>query len=289
MTVAVNKLQNGTIELTITVPWEDVKKTYDHVVEEFVAETELPGFRKGKAPKDLAIEKLDKSKIYDHVLRDLIPQVYSQAVKDENLTPIISPRIEVVNFAEEKPLQFKALLCEKPQVELGDYKTALAKLKVEPKIWVPGEKNPPAGGEEKPAKISIDQILQAVLESAKVEVPDLLVEDEANRLLSRLIDQTQKLGMTVEQYLLAQGKTSEGLKAEYATQARQTLKLEFILDAIAEAQAIKVEDPEIEKIIEETKDLKEKEALMSQKYYLAALLRKQKTLAELDKMTQRIV
>lgn len=285
MTTAINRLQNGTIELTITVPWEDVKKTYEHVVNEFIEELELPGFRKGKAPRNLAVEKLDQNKVYDHILRDIVPQVYSQAVKDEKLTPIISPRIEVIDFGEEKPLQFKALLCEKPKVELGDYKTAIGKLKVEPKIWLPGQEKT----EEKPAKISIDKILQAVLESSSVSVPDLLVEDEANRLLSRLIDQTQKLGMTIEQYLLAEGKTSESLKAEYATQARQTLKLEFILDTVADKENIKVTDEQIEKIITETKDPKEKETLKTQKYYLAALLRKQQTLAELDKMAQNLI
>ncbi|MBI1919376.1 trigger factor family protein, partial [Candidatus Microgenomates bacterium] len=59
MISAVNKQPDGTIELTITIPAADVKKAWDQIVEETVKNTVLPGFRKGKAPKKLAEEKLD--------------------------------------------------------------------------------------------------------------------------------------------------------------------------------------------------------------------------------------
>lgn len=286
MTVAVNRLANGTIELTITVLWTDIQTTYNQVLEKFVAEAELPGFRKGKAPKEAVEAKLDKAKVYEEVLKQIVPKQYAEALKNEKIIPIISPRIEVIAAAENKDWQFKALTCERPEVKLGDYQTGIKNLKSQPKIWTPGNAQP--ANEQKP-KVKLEQILKVLLDTSSVTIPDLLIEDEANRMLSRLIDQTQKLGMTVEQYLLSQGKTSESLRAEYANLAKENLALEFILDGIANQENIKVEDQEIEKIIQETKDPKEQESLRSQKPYLSILLRKQKTLTHLDKMAQPIV
>lgn len=276
MTVAVNRLANGTIELTITIPWSEIQITYDQVVEDFVKEAELPGFRKGKAPRDLVEKQLDKTKVYEEVLKRIVPKAYADAIKQENLTPIISPRIEVIAAKEDADWQFRAQTCEKPEVKLGNYQETISKLKKEKstKIWVPGEKKE----EGKPPGPTIDEILNVLLETNQVQVPTVLVEDEANRMLSRLIDQTQKLGLTVEQYLVAQNKTTESLRAEYSQRAKTNLALEFILEAIADQEKIEVNDEEIEKVIKAAKDHKEQEALRAQKYYLATILRKQKTL-----------
>jgi FKBP-type peptidyl-prolyl cis-trans isomerase (trigger factor) len=276
MTVALSRLANGTIELTITIPWSEVKTSYDQVVEEFVKEAELPGFRKGKAPRKLVEEKLDKTKVYEEVLKRIVPKGYAEAVKQENLTPIISPRVEIIAAQEGQDWQFRAQTCEKPEVKLGNYQEAITKLKKEKhaKIWVPGKEEK----EEKSKELTLDEILKVLLEANQVQVPTLLVEDEANRMLSRLIDQTQKLGLTVEQYLVSQGKTTEGLRVEYKEQANRNLALEFILEAIADQEKIQISDEEIEKVIKAAKDIKEQEALRAQKYYLATILRRQKTL-----------
>ncbi len=290
MTVAVNRLANGTIELTITISWSEIKTTYDHVVDEFVQETELPGFRKGKAPKNLVEEILDKSKVYEEVLKHIVPKAYTEAIKQENISPIVPPKIEVIAAQPDQDWQFKALTAEKPKVKLGNYQQAISDLRKTKtnKIWVPGEdkKGPDEEKTDKPAGLALQDIIKALLETSQITIPDLLTEDEVNRMLSRLIDQTQKLGLTIEQYLLAQGKTSESIRNEYREQAIKTLSLEFILEAIADQEKIEVTDQEIENLINQTKDDKEKEALKGQKYYLETILRQQKTL---DKLANPIV
>ncbi|MCL5095408.1 MAG: hypothetical protein M1575_01655 [Patescibacteria group bacterium] len=280
MTIAVNKLANGTIELTITIPWSEIKSAYDLVVDDLIKETELPGFRKGKAPRNLVEEKMDKSKVYEEVLKKIVPQYYATAIKQENLAPIVSPQIEIIAAKEKTDWQFRAKTCEKPEVKLGNYQEAIASLKKEKqtKIWVSGKEEKP----EKPAALTLDEIVKALLSVCQVQVPDLLIEDEVNRMLSRLVDQTQKLGLTIEQYLVSQNKTSESLREEYKFQAQQTLALEFILEAIADQEKVEVNDAEIEKIIQEVKDPREQAALKSQKYYLATILRRQKTLEKLS-------
>ncbi len=197
------------------------------------------------------------------------------------------PRIEVISAQEEKEWQFRAQTCEKPAVTLGDYQKAIRSLKKdkETKIWVPGkdEKEQESTQAKKP-EVSLDDILKTLLETSKIQLSPLLVEDEVNRMLSRLIDQTQKLGLTVEQYLLAQGKTSDTLRSDYANQAGSSLALEFILEAIADRENIEVGDEEIEKLIEKSSDPKEKEELRHQKYYLASIIRRKKTLDRLTNL-----
>ena len=116
------------------------------------------------------------------------------------------------------------------------------------------------------------------MSEVEVELSDLLISEEANRLLANLVDQTQKLGLTVEQYLISKGKTSEQLRAEYAKQAAKNLSIEFALVEIADKENITVTPEDLEKIIAKVEKPEEREKLKQDSYYLAHLLRQQKTL-----------
>lgn len=281
MVSTVQKLPDSTIELTITVPWADVSKTYETVVEDAVKNAELPGFRKGKAPKDLVEKNLDKTKLYEEALKILVPQSYNAAITQHSVKPIISPKVELKEAEEGKDWILRILTAEKPPVTLGDYKKAISELKAgkSAKIWKPGDKP-----EEKPTstKPTLDEILQALYSAVTVILPGLLVEHEVNRLLSDLIDQTKKLGLTVEQYLASTGRTADSIRHEYEEQAKRTLTLEFALEAIADKEGVLVSDDDIDKVIHSAKTEEEKKALTSQRYYLASILRRQKTLDTLS-------
>lgn len=276
-------MSDGTIELTIAVPWDEIEKTYEHVVGKIVEKTELPGFRKGKAPRKLVEEKLDRGETYEEVLKKVIPDVYSKAVTEQKLHPIVTPKIELKEAIEKKDWLIRATTCEKPDIQLGEYKEAIANLKASKhkKIWLPGEKpakeNPPAGGleEQKPTR---EELLTTLATSVNVTIPTLLIEHEVNRLLSDLIDQTKKLGLTVEQYLSSTGRTGETIRKEYEEQAKRTLTLEFALEKIADSEGIFVSDDDIDTVIKTAKTDEEKKALEAQRYYIASVLRRQKTL-----------
>lgn len=267
MTSTLNKLSDGTLELTITIPWTDVAKTYEDVVVEMVKKAELPGFRAGKAPRDLVEKSLDKTKVYEEALKILIPKAYNDAVREQKVKPIVNPKIELKDATENKDWIFKAYTCERPTVTLKDYKKAVGDLKT--KILKPGEE---------PKKPTLDELLMALYNNVTISLPALLIEHEVNRLLSELIDQTKKLGLTVEQYLASTQRTSETVKKEYEEQAKRTLTLEFALEEIADKEGIIVSDDDIDAVIKTGKTDEEKEALKNQRYYLASVLRRQKTL-----------
>ncbi len=282
MADTINRLKDNTIEMTLTIPWDRVRTSYDAAVDKAVAQSELPGFRKGKAPKKLVEEKLDKTKVYEDVLQELIPQVYNEAVKKNNFTPIVTPRVELKDAKEGQDWVVRIMTCEKPEVKLGDYKKAVKELKSakHKKVWVPGA-DEPAKDDKKEQGPSMSEVLEAVYKTIDVTIPSILTEHQVNRMLSDLIEQTRKLGLTVEQYLSSTGKTSEGIRAEYEEEAKRTLALEFAIEKIADADGVLVSDDDIDKIIKSGKTDKEKKSLEADRYYIASVLRRQKTLEHL--------
>ena len=279
MTSKANKQQDNSIELEVTIPWATIADKYEEAVVEAVNNAELPGFRKGKAPRNLVEEKLDKGNVYEDVLKHLIPEIYNAAIKEQNLKPVVNPKVELKEATENKDWVIHFHTAEKPQVTLGDYKAKIQEVKAAKgkKIWLPGE-TPKPEEEGKVAKASMDDILKAVFEAIKIALPQLLIDNEINRLLSELIDQTKKLGITVEQYLASTSRTSETLRAEFATQAQRTLALEFALEDIADKEGILVTDDEISEVLKNAKSEDERKALEAQRYMLTTFLRRQKTL-----------
>lgn len=284
MISALNKQTDGTLELTITVPKKRVAAAYKKTLSQLVKETEVKGFRKGKAPLKKVEDKIGKTKIYEEVLKSLIPEVYVEAVKEQNVKPIINPQISVISLEEGKDWQIKATTCELPELKLGDYKGEIKKALASEKIWVPGKDK-----EEKTEKEESDRlrkIFQILLKTIKIQIPELLIQEEVNRMLSRLVDQTGRLGLTVEQYLASIGKTSEQIRQEYRQQAEESLKLELILSAIADKEKAQVSDSEVQKMIDAAPDEKAKKAMETptQRAYIRQLLRKRKAIDKLTKL-----
>ena len=271
MTIAQTTTSDGTLELTMTVPWRDVQATFDAVVVDTTKKAEVPGFRKGKAPQKLIEDKLDETKIYEEVLQRLIPQLYNDAIKETGVRPLISPKIELKEASKNKDWIIIARTCQRPKVTVGDYKKAIGETKAK-KIWTPGEEKK----EEK--KPSLDAILNALLSVMSVDVPKLLIEHEVNRLLSELIDQTKQLGLTVEQYLASTGRNAQSVRLEYENQAKRTLTLEFGLEEVADREGILVSDDDIDTVIKTAKTDEERKGLERERYYLASILRRQKTI-----------
>ena len=271
MTVAQATTDDGTLELTITVPWNDVQSTFDAVVSDTTKKTEIPGFRKGKAPQKLIEDKLDETKIYEEVLQRLIPKLYNDAIKQAGVRPLISPKIELKEATKNKDWIIIARTCQRPKATVGDYKKAVGETKAK-KIWTPGEEK------KKEKKPSLDVVLKALLSVIMVDIPKLLIEHEVNRLLSELIDQTKQLGLTVEQYLASTGRNAQSVRTEYEEQAKRTLMLEFGLEEVADKEGILVSDDDIDTVIKTAKTDDERKGLERERYYLVSILRRQKTI-----------
>ncbi len=283
MISALNKLGDNTLELTITIPWERIQQGYQKTLENVAEKADIKGFRKGKAPIKIVEEKADKEGLYEEALKEILPQVYLEAVKEHQIRPIVNPQIAVISMEQDKDWQIKATTCELPKPELGDYKENIKKALATEKIWIPGkDKKAPEENENQ----KMGKIFKTLIETTKITIPTILLEDEINRMLSRLVDQTARLGLTIEQYLASVGKTIEQIKKEYRTQAEETIKLELILSTIADEEKIEIQEDEIEKMIKAIPEAETRKSFENpeQKVYIKQLLRKRYVIDNLAKL-----
>jgi trigger factor len=105
----------------VEVEAEKVTETFDSVTNDFRKQANLPGFRPGKAPKEMVVRKYEKD-ITDEVRRKLIAQSYRKAVEEQKLDVLGQPDIEEIQFSRGQPLQFAATIETAPEFQLPDYK-----------------------------------------------------------------------------------------------------------------------------------------------------------------------
>jgi len=265
----IKKQPDNTIELTVIIPAEEIKAVRNEIIEAFGKETEIPGFRKGMAPKDVLEKQIDPDRVREEILKKLLPKTYVEAVKEHGIKPIINPKIHVNKLDQDKDWEYTALICEAPTISLDGYKEKIKSLTVKSKIIVPGTQ---------PQPVNFDEVAKLILETASMEIPHILVEEEVDRLLSQTLDEVKKLGLTLDQYLASTKRTVEDLRLEYAQKAANDLKLEFALQKIAEEENINIEEKEIDEAIAKAQSEAEKQNLQANRHLLSVILRQQKTL-----------
>ncbi len=108
-------------ELDLEIPATEVQKAIERVAREFARVARVPGFRPGKAPIPL-IRRRFADDIKGEVLQSLLPEQIDKAVKDQKLIPITQPQVDHVDYAEDRPLKFRASFEVLPEFELGAYK-----------------------------------------------------------------------------------------------------------------------------------------------------------------------
>lgn len=280
-TYKLKKLPKSTVEITLTIPTADIIKGKNEAFERLQKELTVEGFRKGKVPVPIAQKHLTADAIYQEMIRVILPKIYDEILKKESLKPVMNPRIELIKAKEGEDWEIKISLAEKPIVELKDYKKKIKEVKDKNKkaeIWTP-EKGPAPSeaGKQDNSKL-MNLVLEAVLNEAKVEISDLIIDEELNHRLARLVDDVEKIGLTTDAYLKSKNLTMDQLKASFKKEIEDTYRLEFILAEIADKENIKVEKVDLDKLFLNIKDEKERQMAQSNSYYYATILRKQKTL-----------
>ena len=117
----VEKKEKSTVELTIQVDAETfeaaVQKAYLHNRKNI----NVPGFRKGKAPRKIIEGMFGSGVFYEDAINDVYPAAYDEAVKEQGLEDMGHPQLEIVEAGKDG-LTFKALVSVRPEVKLGEYK-----------------------------------------------------------------------------------------------------------------------------------------------------------------------
>ncbi len=122
MSVSVEKLEKNVVALEVTVEAEKFVSAVNQAAKVLAKKVNVPGFRKGKAPRRMVELHVGKEALYDEALDHLVGPAYAEAVIESGIDPVDRPSVDLVQIEEGKDLIFKAKVMVKPEVELGDYK-----------------------------------------------------------------------------------------------------------------------------------------------------------------------
>ncbi|MBQ4563031.1 MAG: trigger factor [Lachnospiraceae bacterium] len=122
MSVQVEKLEKNMAKLTIEVPAEEFEKAVQSVYQRNKNKFSIPGFRKGKVPRQMIEKMYGVGVFYEEAINDVMPMAYEDAVNESGLDVVSRPAIDVTQVEAGKPLVFTAEVAVKPEVTLGQYK-----------------------------------------------------------------------------------------------------------------------------------------------------------------------
>jgi trigger factor len=121
--VAAQEIENSQVVLDIEVEDERLERAVDQAYKRIVQRINVPGFRKGKAPRALVERMVGREALVEDAVEQLVPQVIEDAVKQQDLKMVASLRQNDLEVVSTQPLQIKATVPVQPKVELGDYKS----------------------------------------------------------------------------------------------------------------------------------------------------------------------
>lgn len=116
------KQEGNTGILTIEVPAEEVNAGLDKAFKKVVKEINVPGFRKGKMPRQMFEKRFGIESLFQDALDFILPDAYANAVEEAGINPVDRPEIDVETLEKDQPLVFTAKVIVKPEVKLGEYK-----------------------------------------------------------------------------------------------------------------------------------------------------------------------
>lgn len=276
-------LPKQTIEYLILISKDYINTKYQELLESEIKNIELPGFRKGKVPKNIAEKNINKQKLYHSLIKKVTPEIYQSLLTQEKIIPYSSPKIELIKVKENEDWEIKFTLALKPQISLPNYRQIMSKLKKNTNvkdIWVPGKsKNELSDKNKENSKREIlNQFLEELIKNTQIEISDLIIDDELERRLTQLVDDVRKVGLTIDSYLKSKNETIHALKERFKQEIINTYLIDFSLEEIAEKEKITVELNELEALFNNIKDLKQREEAKANSYFYASILRKQKTI-----------
>ena len=393
MSVQVEKLEKNMAKLTVEVPAENVEKAIQGAYNKMKKSINIPGFRKGKAPRQLIEKMYGKEVFYNDAIDAMLPSAYSDAVEECGEEIVSHPQIDVVQIESGKPFVFTATVAVKPAVELGEYKgIQVEKAPIEVKdeeieaeitkereansrtvtvddravaqgdivtldfegfvdgvafeggkgenydltigsnTFIPGFEDQLVGAEigkeldvnvtfpeeygakelagkaavfkckvngikvkelpavddefaqevsefdtldeykadikakllkekeEEAARAKEDAVIGKIIEGAKMEIPDAMVEYQTRQMLDEFAQRIQSQGISLEQYFQFTGLTEEKYMEEMKPRALQNIQSRLVLEAVAKAENLVAEEADIDEEIKKMADMYKMEA-----------------------------
>jgi len=319
-----------------------------------LANIEVTGFRKGKAPRDIAMKEISPIQLLERMAQEAISKSYVDILQKEDIKAIGHPQITITKIAEGEDLEFKVTTAVLPEIKLGDYKKIakenntkkysdeveqseindailnLQKMRAQQEITAKNNeqedgKEPVSWSDIKDEDLpevteewvktlgkfeSIDDFkekitenlknekeaknnekrrigtIEEVIEQSEIEVPDLMVDYELDKMMHEFEGNIAMTGTTFDDYLKSINKTREDYRTEWKDQAFKRAQTQLMLNEIARTENVEADDVEIqtevEKIMEQYKNQKGIDE-NNVRSYVATVLTHQKVFEFLDK------
>lgn len=122
MKVTKENLENMEMALTVEVPVEEWEKAIKQAINRVAHSINIPGFRKGKAPRSIIERTVGMDAVLDEAYEICAPDAFDKVLREENIELGAYPRFERITAVSGQPLVFKAVIVPKPPVTLGEYK-----------------------------------------------------------------------------------------------------------------------------------------------------------------------
>ncbi|MEI7884297.1 MAG: trigger factor [Clostridia bacterium] len=122
MSSSFKQIEKNVVQLEVEVSIEVMEQASVKVAKKMAAKVNIPGFRKGKAPKKLVESYYGPAAVLEETADAVLSEAYASAVLEHNIFPVDKPEIDVVTLENGKPFVFTAKITVKPEVELGTYK-----------------------------------------------------------------------------------------------------------------------------------------------------------------------
>jgi len=119
---SVEKLEKSMVALTIEANAEELETAVQKVYQKQRSRIVIPGFRKGRAPRKIVEAMYGANVFYEDAINNICPDLFAQAVEQENLDTVAPPSVEMVGEPSKEGFTFKATVAVRPEVTLGEYK-----------------------------------------------------------------------------------------------------------------------------------------------------------------------
>jgi trigger factor len=199
MKTSVTEIGDSRVRVDVGIEPETVEKRVDRAARQLAGDMRVPGFRKGKVPAELVIQRVGREAVVEQALRDSLAEWYERALLDTGITPIGDPQLNVESLPEAgQELSFSIEVAVRPGAQLGEYK-GLEVGRVEPEI------------PDDAVQAEIDRLREGFAALNPVERPaaagDIVVIDYSGTVDGEPFEGSQATDLTVE--LGAQGLLPE--------------------------------------------------------------------------------
>ncbi len=272
----IKKLEDSRVEIEASISAKDLSAYRVSALKNINDEISIDGFRKGKVPESVLVEKVGDMTIEYEMAELAIADAYPNILEKEKIEAIGRPEVKITKIAKDSPLEFTITTAVMPKITVGDYKKiAKAEMKKEfevkevtdeevDKVMVEIEKQhghkhdepdyakrvrDSLNAEKKHIAMEKRRLAMAdeILKTVEVTLPRIMVEQELARSEAQFKDDMARLNVKLEDYLEKLNKSMDDLRKDWEEGARKKATLQLALNKIAEEEKLSPDADQVEK------------------------------------------